>query len=164
MIEDLARAMAHAVLSGDGPAARALADWLCDSQALGGKEQAVLPLRYDHPEARGCLLMERGHTGPAFSLAGLQRSTPGFEPDFGVDFFPRSPSGRGVYPRDVVAQLLLFSPGWEEPLARAVYRRQRGLALALSPRLLRTGGDDRLALCSGGTVLVPQEDHDGRAG
>ena len=162
--EDLARAMARAVLAGDWAAARALADWLCETQQQPPTAGAVVPLRYDHAGAKGCLLVERGHAGPAFALEGLKRYAPGFEPDFSVDFFPRSPVGRGCYPRDVVAQLLLFSPGHDEPLARAAYRRQRGLALALSPRLVRAGREDRLALCPGGAVLVPREDDGDRAG
>ena len=163
--EDLARAMARALLAGDWVAARALADWLCETQELPAEESAVLPLHYDHTGARGCLLVERGHAGPAFAIEGLKRYAPGFEPDFSVDFFPRSPSGRGCYPRDVMAQLLLFSPGHDEPLARAAYRRQRGPALALSPRLVRASREDRLALCPGGAVLVPHEDDGGgRAG
>ena len=40
----------------------------------------------------------------------------------------------------------------------------RGLALALSPCLVRARGEDRLALCPGGAVLVPQADQHGRAG
>ena len=161
--EGLARAMARAVLAGDWAAARALADWLCETQQPAG-ERAIMPLRYGHAGARGCLLVERGPAGPSFALEGLKRYAPGFEPDFSVDFFPRSPSGRGCYPRDVVAQLLLFSPGHDEPLARAAYRRQRGLALALSPRLVRAGREERLALCPGGAVLVPREDDGDRAG
>jgi hypothetical protein len=163
--EDLARAMARAVLAGDWAAARALADWLCETQELLAGESAVMPLRYDHTGARGCLHVERGHAGPAFAIEGLKRYISGFEPDFSVDFFPRSWAGRGCYPRDLVAQLLLFSPGHDEPLARAAYRRQRGLALALSPRLARASREDRLALCPGGAVLVPREDDDSdRAG